>query len=131
MHRRGEDLLRVEDNFGADSFEFRLPGHKVYAVTVAATSWCRISDARQPGRPAELVDKGVKRAVLIIGRAEIAQTNMRLGVEPLRHYRGDSRLANAGFAGDQHDLAVTGLGARPAPQQQLDLLVAPNQRGQR
>ena len=36
-----------------------------------------------------------------------------------------------GFAGDQHDLAVAGLGARPAAQQQVDLLVAADQRGQR
>ena len=56
---------------------------------------------------------------------------MRLGVEALRQCRGDARLADAGFAGDQHDLAVARLGARPAAQQQVDLLVAADQRGQR
>ena len=56
---------------------------------------------------------------------------MRLGLEALRQCRGDARLADAGFAGDQHDLAVSRLGARPAAQQQVDLLVAANQPGQR
>ena len=32
--------------------------------------------------------------------------------------------------GDQHDLAVAGLGARPAAQQQADLLVTADQAGQ-
>ena len=39
--------------------------------------------AREPGRPAELVDERKQRAVLVIGRAEIAQAEMRLGVEAL------------------------------------------------
>ena len=56
---------------------------------------------------------------------------MRLGVEAFRQCRGDARLADAGFAGDQHDLAVARLGARPAAQQQIDLLVAADQRAQR
>ena len=40
-------------------------------------------------------------------------------------------LPRPGFAGDQHDLAVARLGARPAAQQQVDLLVAADQPGQR
>ena len=56
---------------------------------------------------------------------------MRLGVQAILQRRGDARLADAGFARDQHDLAVARLGARPAAQQQVDLLVAPDQPGQR
>ena len=67
----------------------------------------------------------------MIGRAEIAQAEMWLGVKALRQCRDYARLADAGLAGDQHDLAVARLGARPAPQQQLDLLVATDQRAQR
>ena len=51
-------------------------------------------------------------------------------MEALLQCRGDARLAEAGFARNQHDLAVAGLGARPAAQQQIDLLVAANQLGQ-
>src|SRR5215831_21417765 len=56
---------------------------------------------------------------------------MRLGVKTLRQLRYKSRFADTGFAGDKNDLAVTGLGARPAAQEQLDLLVAPDERAQR
>jgi hypothetical protein len=87
--------------------------------------------AREPRCPAELVDKRKQRAVLVMGRAEIAQAEMRLGVEALLQCRRDARLAEAGFAGDHHDLAVTSLSARPAAQQQIDFLVAADQRRQR
>jgi hypothetical protein len=43
----------------------------------------------------------LERAVLVIGRAEIAQAGMRLGMEALRQCRGDARLAEAGFARDR------------------------------
>src|SRR6516164_839738 len=87
--------------------------------------------AREPGSVAELVYEREQGAVLVIGRAEIAQAQMRLGPEALRQCRGDARLADSGFARNQHDLAVPGLGARPAAQQQVDLFVAADERGQR
>jgi hypothetical protein len=49
---------------------------------------------------------------------------MALGVEAPLQLRSDARLADAGLAGDQHDLAVSRLGTRPAPQQQVDFLLA-------
>jgi hypothetical protein len=45
--------------------------------------------------------------------------------------RGDARFADAGLAGEQHNLAVSRLGARPAAQQQIDLFIAADQPGQR
>jgi len=56
---------------------------------------------------------------------------MRVGAETLLELRGDARFAEAGLSANQHDLSVPGLRARPAPQQQVDLLVAANQRAQR
>src|SRR5215468_2301506 len=79
----------------------------------------------------ELVDKRIECAVPAIGRAEIPQAKMRLLLQALLQCRSDARLADAGLAGDQHDLTVAGLGARPATQQQVDLLVAADQRAQR
>ena len=38
-------------------------------------------------------------------------------LEALQQCRSDARLADAGFTGDQHDLAVTTLGARPTAEQ--------------
>src|SRR5215469_7164041 len=70
----------------------------------------------------ELVDKRIECAVAAIGRAEIAQTEMRLGVEPLLQLHSDARLANTGLARNEHDLAVAHLGTHPATQQKIDLL---------
>src|SRR6516162_6321 len=55
---------------------------------------------------------------------------MRLAAEALLQRRGEARLADTGFAGDQHDLAVARLGARPAAQQYIELLVTADQQGQ-
>src|SRR5947208_2672869 len=46
-----------------------------------------VEPGNEPGCPAELGDKGEQRAVLV-GRAEIAQTEMRFGMEPLLQCRG-------------------------------------------
>jgi len=48
----------------------------------------------------------------------------------LRPKRYKIRAPVAAVRGDQHDLAVAGLGARPAAQQQADLLVTADQAGQ-
>ena len=66
-----------------------------------------------------------------MGRAEIAQAEMWRGLEALRQCRGDARFANARLAGDQDDLPIARFGARPAAQQQVDFLVAADQRAQR
>ena len=55
---------------------------------------------------------------------------MRLGVQAFFKCRRDARLAEPCLAGDQYDLAVARLGARPPAQQQVDLFAAPDQRGQ-
>ena len=56
---------------------------------------------------------------------------MRFAAKALLQLGRQARLADPGFAGDQHDLAVSGPGTCPAPQQQVDLLLAADQRGQR
>src|SRR5271157_5175696 len=55
---------------------------------------------------------------------------MRLSVQAFFKCRGDARLAEARLARDQYNLAVARLGARPPAQQQVDLFVAADQRGQ-
>src|SRR5262245_61145478 len=50
-----------------------------------------------------------------------AKADMGLGVEAPLQLCSDARLANAGLAGDQHNLAIAGLGPRPAAQQQFKL----------
>src|SRR5215469_6575015 len=63
----------------------------------------------EPRRVSELLDKRVKRTVLVIGRTEVAQPNIRLAAEPLLQRRRNARLADAGLAGDQDDLALARL----------------------
>src|SRR6516165_1419944 len=46
----------------------------------------------------------------------------------LRQRRGQPRLADARLAGDQHHTPCAGLRLLPAPQQEIELLVAANQR---
>ena len=63
--------------------------------------------------------------------AEIAQANTRLGAEAPFQLCRDARFANAWFPQDQHDLTVARFSAGRTAQQQVDLLVAADQRAQR
>ena len=84
--------------------------------------------AREPGGAFELDDERVERAVLMVRRAEIAQPRVRLALDALRQRRGQARLADARLARDQHHPPLAGLRLLPAPQQQIELLVAPDER---
>ena len=70
----------------------------------------------------------MERAVLVVRRAEIAQAGVRLAREPLLERAVMPRLADARLAREQHDLTLAAPGSLPAPEQQLDLLLAPDQR---
>jgi hypothetical protein len=80
--------------------------------------------ASKPCGALQLADKGVERAILIVRRAKIAQPAVRLGLDMLRQCRGQARLADPRLARDQHHPPVVGLCLPPAPQQQVELLVA-------
>ena len=86
--------------------------------------------ARQSGGPFHLADDRVKRAVGVLRRAEIAQPRVRFAGEAFEQRRRQPRFADAGLAGQQHDLAFAALGFGPAPQQQLEFFFPPDQRGQ-
>ena len=85
----------------------------------------------ETGGAFELRDDRIERAIAAMRGAEIANTGVGLYGELFMQSSGEPRLADAWLARQQHDLAVAGLGARPAPQQQVYLLVAADQRGQR
>jgi hypothetical protein len=55
---------------------------------------------------------------------------MRFAGEALQKRRREPRFADAGLAGQQHDLALTGLCLGPAPQQQFEFLFPPDEGGQ-
>ena len=64
----------------------------------------------------------------MVGRAVIAQADMWFATQSFEDSLGDTGLADAGLAGDQHDAAVATFGLLPAPHQELDLLIPADQR---
>jgi len=65
----------------------------------------------EAGRSAKLVGERMERAILVVRRAEIAQAEMELGLQALLQCRSNARLADAGLARDQHNLAFARLRA--------------------
>jgi hypothetical protein len=76
----------------------------------------------------ELCDERIERAVLMMRRAEITHARVRLALDTLRERGGESRLADARLAGDQHHPSFAALCLLPAADQQLDFLVTPDER---
>ena len=72
--------------------------------------------ASEPRGALQLADKGVERAILMMRRAEIAQSGVRLALDALRQCRGQARLADPRLAGDQHHTTFAELCLPPAPQ---------------
>ncbi len=66
----------------------------------------------------------------VVGRAEISQAYVRLALEPDQQAFRDVRLADAWLAREQHDPSLARLGLIPTAEQQRDLLLPPNERGQ-
>ena len=86
--------------------------------------------ARQSGGALHLADDRKKSVVGVLRRAEIAQARMRLIAEAFQQRGGEARFADPGLAGQENHLAFTGLGARPAPQQQFAFFIPPDEGGQ-
>ena len=87
--------------------------------------------ALEAGGAFELGDKGMERAVLMMGRREIAQPGVFLAFNPVAQGGGETRLADPGLATDQHHLPFASGGTAPAAQKKLDLLLPLDERGQR
>ena len=60
----------------------------------------------------------------VLRRAEISQSPMRLGGDGFEQRRSQPRLANAGLAGEQHNLTFASFCPRPPPQQQFKFFLA-------
>jgi hypothetical protein len=72
--------------------------------------------ADEPRGAFQLADKRVQRAVLMVRRAKIAQSRVRLGLDTLRQCRGQARFADPRLAGDQRHPPFAELRLLPAPQ---------------
>jgi hypothetical protein len=72
--------------------------------------------AHKPGSAFELGDEWVERAILMVGRAEIAQPRVRIALDALRERRGQARLADPRLPREQHHPTFAGFCLAPAPQ---------------
>src|SRR5258708_29470949 len=84
----------------------------------------------KPGGSFELHDCRVESAVLVVWRAEVAQSDVRFIEQPLFERDAQARLSNTRLARQQHDPPFTLLPLCPAPDPQLKLPPASDQRGQ-
>jgi hypothetical protein len=84
----------------------------------------------QTGGAFHLADDRIKRAVRVLRRAEIAEARVRLGGEVFQQRSCEPRFPDAGLAGEQHDLAFTRLCSLPAPKQQFEFFIPPDENGQ-
>jgi hypothetical protein len=82
----------------------------------------------KPGGPLELVGDRPQRAVRVIGRAVVPQGRAGLLPEQLAQSEHNPGLADAGRAGQEHDLALAFLGLPPAVEQQRQLMLAADER---
>ena len=72
----------------------------------------------------DLLDRGVERAVDMIGRTLVAQQKMRFAAQCIHQGFGDPRLADPSLAAEQDHLTFTALGLPPALDQKGEFLVA-------
>ena len=83
--------------------------------------------AVEAGGPLQFADRGVEGGIGLVRRAEILQAAVEADVALLLELGEEARLADAGLAGDEHDLAGARQGPRPAAAQEVHLLPAAHQ----
>src|SRR5262245_4812481 len=64
----------------------------------------------------------------MVGRTEIAQPRVRFALDALRQHHAEARFADARLPRNQHHPPLAGFRLLPAPQQQIELFVATEQR---
>ena len=85
--------------------------------------------AAEAGRVTHLADDGIERVVDVVRRALIPGRHMRRVADPLAQRREHARLADAGLAREQRDLALSLGRVAPSVQQQRDLALSSDERG--
>ena len=85
---------------------------------------------REARSPFEQIDHGMERAGLVERRAEVAQRRIALAGQALAQRTDEARLADAGLARQQNDLALALTDPLPAVEQQRQLLLTTDERHQ-
>ncbi len=76
----------------------------------------------------KMSDDRLQRAALMMRETKVAHASRVVGFDLVEQRRDQARLADAGFARQQHHAAVIVFGLRPPAGQQIELLVAADQR---
>src|SRR4029079_18025495 len=84
--------------------------------------------APESGRPFELRDARVERRISVMRRAEQPKARVWIAAQALKDGLGDPRLADAWLSREQDDGALATLRLRPAAQEQITILSAPEER---
>src|SRR6185437_2227594 len=121
--RRALDRQQVGDQRGVLRRRPEIAQHAVELVEPDAG----IVAAFEPGGPLDLADHRLERAVAVMRQAEIAQPPVRLALDAFHQRARQSRLADAGLAGEQHHPAGALLDLLPMAQQEAELLLAAEQ----
>jgi hypothetical protein len=82
---------------------------------------------QQSGRAFHLAYNGIKGAIHILRGTEIPQPRVRFGAEAFQQRGRQARFADSGLAGNQNDLAFSGICFRPAPEQQFGFFLSPDE----
>jgi len=69
----------------------------------------------EPRGPFELTDEREERAVGVMRGAEVAQAEVRVGLEPLDERKSNMRLADTGFSRKHRNASFALNGRLPAP----------------
>ncbi len=92
----------------------------------SCVSW--LSPSARPAAWARCWIAGCRAEFGVVGRALVADQDVRLGRHRLHHGFRDPRLADAGLAGEQDELPLAAPGLPPPLDQECQLLVAPDDR---
>src|SRR5215472_912319 len=84
--------------------------------------------APEAGRPLQLCDGWIQGTILVVGRAKKAQGRVGFSAEPIQDGLSDPRFADTWLARYQDHATLSVFRVPVAPHQQLDFLVATDQR---
>jgi hypothetical protein len=82
--------------------------------------------ALKAGGALQLLDQRMQRTGRVVGRTLVEQTDVGLVGQPRAQLADQTRLANPRLAGHEDDMPFAVFGLLPSPQQQRDLLLAPD-----
>jgi hypothetical protein len=128
--RRIATIVGKRQQFGKEC-DIRIRGRSLrqHGIELVQLRACIIL-MREARGALQLTNDGIERAVGVLRRAEVAQASVGFTPEPFQKRGGEPRFADAGLPRNQDDLAFAAPCSLPAAEQDLELLLTPDQGGQ-